>query len=152
MADNEVTSVYMTFPDEDSARSIAGTLLDERLIACANILPAGRSLYRWEGEVQDEEEVVAFVKTTMARLEELVARVNELHPYDTPCVVALDIDGGDLRYLGWVISEVSPGSPADGQEEAEDEDEGGVEAEADGDTEADADADGGSSSGEADSE
>ena len=108
MANDEVTSVYMTFPDEETAHGIASALLADRLIACANLLPAGRSLYRWEEEIQDEEEVVGFFKTTEGRLAELIARVEELHPYDTPCVVALDVDGGHKPYLEWVAQEVSP--------------------------------------------
>lgn len=106
MAHSNVRSVYLTFPDEETAAAVASELLRENLIACANIL-GGRSLYRWEGEVVDEAETVTFVKTTADRLEELTRRVNELHPYDVPCIVALDVVGGDAAYLGWVAEEVS---------------------------------------------
>ena len=105
---NDVRSVYLTFPDEDTAARIALTLLEERLIACANILPGARSLYRWDGATQDESEVVAFAKTVERRLPELVARVRELHPYETPCVVALSSFGGDPGYLQWVRDETTP--------------------------------------------
>jgi periplasmic divalent cation tolerance protein len=104
MAEHEVRSVYMTYPDEASAARVAAALLEESLIACANIFPSGRSLYSWEGEVHDEPEVVAIAKTTAGRLEKLVRRVNELHPHDTPCVVALPAVGGDSRYLSWVAA------------------------------------------------
>jgi periplasmic divalent cation tolerance protein len=106
--EQEVRSVYMTFPDEASAATIASALLAEGLIACANIFPAGRSLYRWQGEVHDEPETVAIAKSTAGALERLVARVNQLHSYDTPCVVALACAGGDPRYLAWV-EEQTPG-------------------------------------------
>lgn len=103
--DSQVRSVYMTFPDEESAVRVSSALLQENLIACANLLPGARSLYRWEGEVQDDREVVAFAKTTRERLASLTKRVEELHPYDVPCVVALRVDGGDRRYLEWVAEE-----------------------------------------------
>lgn len=104
---SDVRSVYMTFPDQETAARIAGVLLDERIIACANILPGARSLYRWEGTTQDEPEVVAFAKTVEGRLPELTARVRELHPYDTPCVVALSAAGGDAGYIQWVREETA---------------------------------------------
>ncbi|MEX2543395.1 MAG: divalent-cation tolerance protein CutA [Trueperaceae bacterium] len=110
MANSAVRSVYMTFPDEAAALDVAGALLSESLIACANIFPAGRSLYRWQGEVVDEAEVVVIVKSTSGLLERLVSRVNDLHPYDTPCVVALACDGGDRRYLDWVEEQTATGS------------------------------------------
>ncbi|HEX7004287.1 MAG TPA: divalent-cation tolerance protein CutA [Trueperaceae bacterium] len=102
-----IVSVYMTFPDEPTAARIVAELLDERLIACANLLPGARSFYRWEGEVQDEVEVVAFAKTLEARLGRVVARVRDLHPYDTPCIVALAVAGGFGGYLEWVREEAA---------------------------------------------
>lgn len=95
-------SVYLTFPDMDTAAHVARALVDARLAACVNILPGVRSLYRWEGEVQDEGEVVALAKTRAALVDALAARVRELHPYDTPCVVAFPIAGGDAGFLAWV--------------------------------------------------
>lgn len=95
----------MTFPDESSAVKVASALLDERLIACANVFPAGRSLYLWEGGVQDEKEVVMMAKTQQSRVTELVERVRELHPFDTPCIVALQAVGGYQGYLDWVLAE-----------------------------------------------
>lgn len=100
-----VRSVYLTFPDLDTARALARRLLERRLIACANLLPGALSVYRWEGEVQEEAEVVAFCKTTEARLAELVRVVEEHHPYDTPCVVVLPVEAGSLPYLAWVERE-----------------------------------------------
>lgn len=98
-------SIYMTFPDADTAARISRALLDVRLVACVNLLPAARSLYRWEGAVRDDAEVVAFAKTRQDLVDAVAQRVRELHPYDTPCVVALTIDDGDAGYLTWVGSE-----------------------------------------------
>lgn len=97
-----VISLYMTFPDEDSAAKLARTLLLEGLVACVNILPAGRSLYAWQGEIRDEEEVVAFAKTTEELFGRLAARFVELHPYETPCLVSLRVQDGLDEYLRWV--------------------------------------------------
>ena len=110
MARTEATPVlaaYLTFPDAESAESIAKTLVERRLVACVNLLPAATSVYRWEGEVVTENEVIGWAKTTRDRLPALVEAVRELHPYDLPCVVAYQAVGGLAEYLGWVESEVS---------------------------------------------
>lgn len=98
-------SLYMTFPDMDSAARVGRALLDARLVACVNVLPGARSLYRWEGAVQDDAEVVAFAKTRAELVDAAADKVRALHPYDTPCVVALQIGGGDAGYLGWIGAE-----------------------------------------------
>lgn len=105
MATSPVRSLYMTFPDESSAVKAASALLDEKLIACANVFPGGRSLYRWEGELQDDPEVVMIAKTQQSRVAETVERVRELHPFDTPCIVALQAVDGYQGYLDWVLAE-----------------------------------------------
>jgi len=104
----ELRSVYMTFPDLDSATSVAKHLVDERLAACVNLLPRALSVYRWEGAVRSEEEVVAFAKTTVDRVDALVARAAELHPYQVPCVVALQPAAALPAYADWVASETTP--------------------------------------------
>ncbi|HZW28044.1 MAG TPA: divalent-cation tolerance protein CutA [Trueperaceae bacterium] len=105
----ELRSVYMTFPDLDSATAVAKHLVDERLAACVNLLPRALSVYRWEGAVRSEEEVVAFAKTTAERLEALMARAAELHPYQVPCVVALHPAAASPAYVDWVAGEVTEG-------------------------------------------
>lgn len=99
-------SVYMTFPDERSARRVAQALVEERLAACVNVLAPGSSTYRWEGAVRTEPELVAFAKTRAALVPRVVARVQELHPYEVPAVVVLPIDGGAASYLAWLEAEV----------------------------------------------
>jgi len=101
----ETRSIYLTFPDEDTAISIARTLVEERLVACVNVLPRGTSVYRWQEKVVSEQEIVAFAKTTADKVAALSARVAALHPYDVPCVVALVIDAGSAEYLAWVAAE-----------------------------------------------
>ena len=97
--------VLVTAPDEEVGLRLARALVEERLAACANLVPRVRSIYRWEGEVEDDAEVLLVLKTAEARLDALAARVQALHPYDLPEVIALTASGGSQAYLDWVISE-----------------------------------------------
>ena len=101
-----VLAVLVTGPDEETLASLCATLVEERFCACANILPRIRSIYRWEGAVEDEAEALAILKTTEDRLQGLTERVRALHPYDVPEVVALPVAGGSEAYLGWVRESV----------------------------------------------
>lgn len=82
--DNAVM-VYTTIGSEDTARDLAQTLLNERLIACANVFPVW-SMFHWKGEVQSESELVMLLKTDQGQVPALMKRVPEIHPYETPCV------------------------------------------------------------------
>ena len=94
--------VFSTFPSPEVAAEVARTLVTERLCACANLVPAVRSIYAWEGKVCDETETLAILKTTVARLAALTARLAELHPYDVPEAIAVPVTGGHAPYLAWV--------------------------------------------------
>ena len=104
---SDVRVVLVTAP-EGEAVGLARALVAERLAACVNVVPGVRSVYRWEGEVQDDAEVLLVIKTVEARLEALVARVNAIHSYDLPEVLALPAAGGSVPYLDWVAGEVRP--------------------------------------------
>jgi len=97
-----VLVVFSTFPSPEVAAEVARTLVTERLCACANLVPAVRSIYAWEGKVCDETETLAILKTTVARLAALTARLAELHPYDVPEAIAVPVTGGHAPYLAWV--------------------------------------------------
>lgn len=97
-----VIVVFSTFPSEDKAAEIARTLVTEGLVACANLVPPVRSIYRWQGEVCDERETLAMMKTTRERFEALRARLVALHPYEVPEVIALPVEAGHAPYLDWV--------------------------------------------------
>jgi periplasmic divalent cation tolerance protein len=101
--------VLTTAPDPATAEALAERLLSERLIACANILPGARSIYRWGGEVQREEEVVVLLKTTGEAFAAVSDRLVQLHPYDVPEVLALSVASGLDAYLRWVGGEVAVG-------------------------------------------
>ncbi len=103
---DEVRVVLMTAPDLEVARELGRRLVEERLAACANIVPGLRSIFRWKGEVRDESEVLLVLKTTRSVVGALVERAASLHPYDVPEVLALPVVEGYRPYLDWVRSEV----------------------------------------------
>lgn len=97
-----VRTVLMTAPDMEVAEGLARTVVEEGLAACANLLPGVVSLYRWEGELQRDDEVLLVLKSTAGALERLRARAVALHPYDVPEFLALPVVDGHEPYLGWV--------------------------------------------------
>ncbi len=94
-----------TAPDHATALAVARSLVSERLAACVNLVPRITSVYRWEGAVEEDEEVLLVVKTRADRAERLCARIVELHPYDVPEVILLPVAGGAEAYLDWVRAE-----------------------------------------------
>ena len=109
----EALVVLVTAPDPEKAAEIARTLVEERLAACGSVVPGLRSIYRWEGRVQDDREALLLLKTTRARFEALRARVLALHPYQVPEVLALPVEAGSAPYLAW-IAEATSGLRFDG--------------------------------------
>ncbi|MDQ7857984.1 MAG: divalent-cation tolerance protein CutA [Armatimonadota bacterium] len=103
--------VLVTARDADEAARLARVLVDERLAACVNIVPGVRSLYRWQGRVEDAPEVLLLVKSVRPRLEAIVARVRALHSYSVPEVIAMPITGGSEAYLAWLAAEAAPEEP-----------------------------------------
>ena len=93
--------VYVTAP-EDEAVNLAKTLVEERLVACVNLVPGLRSIYWWQGKVEDEPEVLCIMKTRSNLFESLRDRVRELHSYEVEEIIALPILAGNLPYLNWI--------------------------------------------------
>jgi len=91
-----------TCPDAETAAAIARTLVEERLAACVNRVPGLTSIYRWRGEMHEDGEVLLLIKTTGERYEALRARLVELHPYEVPELIALEITAGHAPYLNWL--------------------------------------------------
>jgi len=108
----EVRVVLVTAPDAETAARIARALVEERLIACANLVPGIRSIYRWQGQVADEPEVLLVLKTRESACSAVAARVKALHPYALPEVVALPVVAGSEAYLDWVLAESERNGPA----------------------------------------
>ena len=94
-------SVYITTKDEEEARNIGKALVEEKLAACVNIHPV-KSIYRWEGKIQEEGETAMFVKTKAGLVNEVISRVKELHSYEVPCIVSLPIEQGYPDFLKWI--------------------------------------------------
>jgi periplasmic divalent cation tolerance protein len=101
-----VKLVYMTAGSMNEARAIGNKLVASKLAACVNIIEGMRSIYRWEGKLQEDREVVLIAKTSAERLAELTEMVKRLHSYDCPCIVSLPADGGNPAFLDWIKSEV----------------------------------------------
>ncbi len=97
--------VYMTAKDIDEAEKLGQALVSKRLAACVNIIPGMRSMYWWDGGVQREEEVVVLAKTRKELAQALTAEVKALHSYEVPCIVTMNIDGGDPDFLNWIAME-----------------------------------------------
>jgi periplasmic divalent cation tolerance protein len=101
----DVRVVLVTASSEEQGAQLARTLLDERLCACVNILPGMRSLYRWQGKIEDAREVLLLVKTSADRIGALFARLRVVHPYENPEAIALVVDRGLPAYLEWILAE-----------------------------------------------
>ena len=97
--------MFSTFPNPDKAAEVARTLVTEQLAACVNLVGPVRSIYRWQGEISDETETLAVIKTTRERFEEMRTRLVELHPYEVAEVIALPVEAGHAPYLAWVADE-----------------------------------------------
>lgn len=102
---DDVVLVYTTAASLVEAETIAEDLVERRLVACANILPGMRSVYRWKGRIERAEEVVMILKTVRSRLREAEARFREAHSYDTPAFVVVDVPEGSEPYLAWLRAE-----------------------------------------------
>ena len=105
----EALVAMTTFANEADAARVARVLVEERLIACANVLPGARSIYRWKDGVADEREVVVLMKTHKQDWAALLSRLHELHPYETPELVALRIAAGAPKYMAWLDEALAPG-------------------------------------------
>jgi periplasmic divalent cation tolerance protein len=100
-----IVTVYAVFGSAAEAQSIARTLVEERLAACANILAPCHSIYRWQGKVEEASEVPALFKTAAGRAEALIARIAELHSYDVPAAVVWSVADALEPYRNWVSEE-----------------------------------------------
>jgi periplasmic divalent cation tolerance protein len=105
-----IVTVYCVFADETEARRIGRLVIEERLAACVNILGACRSIYRWEGRVEEASEVPALFKTTAEGAEKLVQRLTLLHGYDVPAITVWPVERAPESYAEWVANNVAEAS------------------------------------------
>jgi periplasmic divalent cation tolerance protein len=98
--------IICTVPNEETAAKISRTLVTEKLAACCNIIPGLRSIYRWKSEICDDAEYLLVIKTRAEVYERLEKRIQELHPYEVPEILALTVNQGLSNYLKWVDENV----------------------------------------------
>jgi periplasmic divalent cation tolerance protein len=105
----DAVTLYTTWPDAEAGKRCARILVEERLAACANLIPAVTSIYAWRGEIEEASEVALLFKTTASRAAAAQERIAELHPYETPCIVAWPIaeTGSAPDYLQWIRRETA---------------------------------------------
>jgi periplasmic divalent cation tolerance protein len=111
MKNNGFYVMMSTCGDPATAERLGRALVEEGLAACVNVVPGLRSIYRWNGAVQADEEVLMIVKTTAARLAATRERLVELHPYDTPEAIAWPIADGHGAYLDWIADSTRTAAP-----------------------------------------
>ncbi|OFX21862.1 MAG: cation tolerance protein CutA [Anaeromyxobacter sp. RBG_16_69_14] len=99
----ETVVVLVTAPSAEKAAEIARAVVLEKLAACGNVIPGIRSIYAWEGKIHDEAEALLVLKAPRRRFQELCDRVVALHPYEVPEVIGFPIEGGNERYIEWII-------------------------------------------------
>lgn len=102
------TLLYTTWPDEAQALAAGRVLVEQRQVACVNILPGMTSVFTWQDKVETAREVVMVAKLPKSLCEEAMRAVRGLHPYDTPAIIAVDIVDGDADYLFWVALSTGP--------------------------------------------
>ena len=102
---DRVIFVYTTYPSAVEAETAGKALVERKLAACVNILPGMRSIYRWDGAIEQANEVVMLIKTRAAMAEDVCGAVRTMHSYQTPAILVLPIESVDQTYLGWLLAE-----------------------------------------------
>ena len=102
-----VAIIYSTINDVKKAKKIANTLVEEKLVACVNIIPNINSIYRWKGKIESENECVLIAKTNNGNIKKTIRRIKSLHTYELPDIIVLPIIGGLKEYLEYITDETS---------------------------------------------
>lgn len=102
----DLVTLFVTFPNHDDASRISTELVSKDLVACVNIIQGGQSLYKWDGVVNFENEIIAFMKTERSKVQEAMSVIKDLHSFDVPCITQLEITGGNPDYLNWIAKSV----------------------------------------------
>ena len=116
MPGTDVVTVFVTAPGKEAALALVRQVVEESLCACGNVIPNVTPVFRWDGKVKVEEEVLLILKTSSAKGPALIARVAELHTYEVPEVLSLRVEDGFGPYLDWVgecTSEKAPSAPSE---------------------------------------
>lgn len=103
---DEVLLVLTNLPDRAAAMKLAAAVIEAKVAACVNVLSSCTSVYRWQGQVENAEEIPVLIKTTAARYDALEALIRRLHPYELPEIIAVPVARGLPGYLQWVAQEI----------------------------------------------
>ncbi|MBI2707153.1 MAG: divalent-cation tolerance protein CutA [Proteobacteria bacterium] len=103
---SQLSLLYTTFPHEEEAIKVTRELLEKHLIACANILGPIKSLYSWEGKLEESQEVAVLFKTTSEKVQELIVSIQEFHSYETPAILEIPVGKSAPAFCNWVFQEV----------------------------------------------
>lgn len=104
----EFQVVFVTHPDLEKARELAGELVSKKLVACVNIVPRVISVYSWQGKIENDDEVLMIMKTSADRRDALEAAVSQAHPYTVPEILSLPVCAGNHPYLAWLTENTRP--------------------------------------------
>ena len=99
--------IYITTSEIMESKKIAMKLLEERLVACTNIIPQINSIYLWKGKIEADNESILIAKTRDDKVDQVIERVKELHSYETPCILQLEVKKGSEDYLQWMENELN---------------------------------------------
>lgn len=108
MKQAEAIFIYVTVPTQEEARKIAATIVEERLAACANIIPGMQSIYHWQGKVEHADDIIVIFKTKAGLYQAVEDRVKAMHRYETPCIVSWAIKDGSADFMQWIQAETRP--------------------------------------------
>ncbi|MGI9382513.1 MAG: divalent-cation tolerance protein CutA [Methyloligellaceae bacterium] len=106
--DDQPILIYTTFASPDDAKAVGGALVEARLAACVNIFPGMTSIYEWEGAAEEAGECAMLIKSRRGLQAQVLEETTRLHPYDTPALLVIPIDGGGSDYLAWIAAQTRP--------------------------------------------
>lgn len=106
--DSDPIVIFITCANAPEAEKIAGSLVDQNLIACGNITSNITSIFKWKGNVENEKEVLLIAKSRNGLMKEIIAKVKNLHSYENPEIIAMPIVSGSPEYLEWIAAETTP--------------------------------------------
>lgn len=104
-----VKIVFVTVSDEETAERISKDIVQSGLSACVNIVKEVRSIYIWEGKMEDTKEALLIIKTSSSAFKKLIERIKTIHPYSVPEIIGVDVIGGNRDYINWVLRETAKG-------------------------------------------